>query len=334
MPKELPFRGANGRELFEVSNYEDSYLGTASLWSATATSDNSVFAELGMQVKPRRVARIARRMGIRTELSTNPAMLLGGLEQGVTPLEMAYAYSTLANEGSRVSGTLAPNETGPVAIERVEGGPGPDKVNDRVEERVFPKKVGQVAKDMLSLVVTSGTGEAAQVGEEVIWGKTGTTENYGDAWFVGSNDDLTVAVWVGYADKLQPMEYEYAGSPVAGGTYPAVIFSDFMSTWLELREARGLTKDEEEEDGEGALVPTPDTYIAPPADEDALPAEPVVPEEEAPVEEPQADPAPAPEQTDPPVPEQPAPVEPAPVPETPVPPEDTGGGVTPEGAGE
>ena len=91
---------------------------------------------------------------------------------------------------------------------------------------------------MLSLVVTSGTGKAAQVGDEFIWGKTGTTENYGDAWFVGGNDDLTVAIWVGYADKLQPMEYEHAGGPVAGGTYPAEIFSDFMSSWLELREAR------------------------------------------------------------------------------------------------
>ncbi len=73
---------------------------------------------------------------------------------------------------------------------------------------------------MLSLVVTSGTGKAAQVGDEFIWGKTGTTENYGDAWFVGGNDDITVAIWVGYADKLQPMEYEHAGGPVAGGTYP------------------------------------------------------------------------------------------------------------------
>jgi penicillin-binding protein 1A len=330
MPKQLPFRGANGRELFKVSNYEDSYLGTASLWSATAASDNSVFAELGMKVKPKRVARLANEMGIRTELSTNPAMLLGGLEQGVTPLEMAYAYSTLANEGKKVSGTLAPGKTGPVAIEEVEG-PGPDKVNDPIEERVFPAKVGQVAKDMLSLVVTSGTGEAAQVGEEPIWGKTGTTENYGDAWFVGGNDQLTVAVWVGYADKLQPMEYEYAGSPVAGGTYPAVIFSDFMSSWLELREARGLNRDEEDEEGEGELVP----YSAPPVDEgEAAPEEPVAPEEE--VEEP-VEPAPEPvpeEPTQPPLPEEPAPVEPAPVPEQPPPlPGDTGGGATPEGAG-
>jgi penicillin-binding protein 1A len=328
MPKQLPFRGANGRELFKVENYEDSYLGTASLWSATASSDNSVFAELGMQVKPRRVARMARRMGIRTELSTNPAMLLGGLEQGVTPLEMAYAYSTLANEGMKVSGTLAPGDMGPVAIEQVKGGPGADKVNDRIEQRVFPKKVGQVAKDMLSLVVTSGTGEAAQVGDEVIWGKTGTTENYGDAWFVGGNDELTVAVWVGYADKLQPMEYEYAGSPVAGGTYPAAIFSDFMSAWVEFRAARGL--DPEEEEDEDGTVPLPtDSYTAPPVEE-AAPAVPAVPEEEAPQETPEAAPAPeAPTETPPP--ETPAPVEPAPVPETPPSGGDTGGGVTPEG---
>src|SRR5918997_56883 len=271
MPKELPFKGEKGRELFEVANYEDSYLGTASLWSATATSDNSVFAELGMEVKPKRVARMARRMGIRTDLSTNPAMLLGGLEEGVTPLEMAYAYSTLANEGVRVSGELAPTKTGPVAIQSVEG-PNGTKVNDELEKRVFPKKVGQVAKDMLSLVVTAGTGEAAQVGDEFIWGKTGTTENYGDAWFVGGNEQLTVAIWVGYADKLQPMEYEFPGSPVAGGTYPAVIFSDFMATWLELREARrlerGLKNDDETDEGLPA---------APVSPTDVPPAEEVVP---------------------------------------------------------
>ena len=213
-PKELPFTGAKGPELFKVNNYEDSYLGAASLWSATAASDNSVFAELGMEVKPKRVARLAMDMGIRTDLSTNPAMLLGGLTEGVTPLEMAYAYSTLANNGERRSSTLAPDDTGPVAIERVEAADG-SEVEERelVKERVFPAKVGQLAKEMLSLVVTSGTGKAAQVGDEDIWGKTGTTENYGDAWFVGGNDELTVAVWVGYADKVQSMEYEHAGRP-------------------------------------------------------------------------------------------------------------------------
>ena len=214
-------------------------------------------------------------MGIRTELSTNPAMLLGGLTEGVTPLEMAYAYSTLANNGERRSSTLAPDDTGPVAIERVEAADG-SEVEERelVKERVFPAKVGQLAKEMLSLVVTSGTGKAAQVGDEDIWGKTGTTENYGDAWFVGGNDEMTVAVWVGYADKVQSMEYEHAGGPVAGGTFPAEIFSDFMSSWVELRDARRAARGDQDDDDETEVYTPPSTTVDPNA----------VPEAEQPVE--------------------------------------------------
>ena len=76
-------------------------------------------------------------------------------------------------------------------------------------------------------MVSSGTGKAAQIGEFAA-GKTGTTENYGDAWFVGFNEELTVAVWVGYRTGSQPMETEYHGEPVAGGTFPAEIWHDFM----------------------------------------------------------------------------------------------------------
>jgi penicillin-binding protein 1A len=273
-PQQIPFEGKKGPELFKVSNYEDSYLGAASLWSATAASDNSVFAQLGMKVKPKRVAALAQNMGIRTKLSTNPSMLLGGLTEGVTPLEMAYAYSTLANDGVRVSGDLAPGDTGPVAIQSVEED-GKVTENHKIEERVLPAKVAQLEKDMLGLVVSSGTGKAAQVGDEFIWGKTGTTENYGDAWFVGGNDDITVAIWVGYADKLQPMEYEHAGGPVAGGTYPAEIFHDFMTSWLEMRQQRrlerGANKDDETE-GVAPAIPIAPSDV-PPA-EQAAPAAP------------------------------------------------------------
>jgi penicillin-binding protein 1A len=267
-PKTLYSKNGRGQKVrFDVSNYDDSYLGTASLWSATATSDNSVFAELGMKVKPRRVARLAERMGIRTKLSTNPAMLLGGLKEGVTPLEMAYAYSTIANDGKRVSGTLAPNDTGPVAIESVEQADGSVKKNKPLVDQVLPPKVAQVEKDMLSLVVRSGTGRAAQVGDEFVWGKTGTTENYGDAWFVGGNADITVAIWVGYADKLQPMEYEHAGGPVAGGTFPAEIFHDFMSSWLELRTARRLERGSKDDgtttEGVAPAIPVSPSDIPP-----------------------------------------------------------------------
>ena len=121
----IPFVNGHGQKgTFEVSNYEDSYFGVRVALVGHRHSDNSVFAQVGMKVKRRRVARLAERMGIRTKLSTNPAMLLGGLKEGVTPLEMAYAYSTIANDGVRVSGSLAPNETGPVAIQSVEDGDG------------------------------------------------------------------------------------------------------------------------------------------------------------------------------------------------------------------
>ena len=116
--------------------------------------------------------------------------------------------------------------------------------------RVFPQEVGALAKEMLHLVVTSGTGKAAQVGDEYIWGKTGTTENYGDAWFVGGNDDMTVAVWVGYPDKVQSMEYEHAGGPVAGGTFPAEIFHDFLTSWLTIRDQRRVTYGQHKQDDE------------------------------------------------------------------------------------
>jgi penicillin-binding protein 1A len=325
-PKQIPFRGEKGPEIFDVRNYEDSYSGIASLWSATAASDNSVFAELGMKVKPRRVAALANDMGIRTELSTNPAMLLGGLEEGVTPLEMAYAYSTLANNGERRSGTLAPEDSGPVAIDTVYGPDGEEiEKNELVKERVFPAEVGHTAKDMLGLVVSGGTGEAAQVGDEFIWGKTGTTENYGDAWFVGGNDDWTVAVWVGYADRVQPMEYEHGG-PVAGGTFPAEIFHDFMTTAVELRDARRAARGDDEDEDSTA----PEGYVPPvdqggvPDAEQAVPTTPAEPEEE---ESPDA--APQPETPPQETPEAAPPVEPAPPPETPSSGGEGGGGTAP-----
>ena len=318
-PKKLPFQGEKGPELFDVSNYDDSYLGVASLWSATATSDNSVFAELGMKVKPRRVAAMAENMGIRTHVSTNPAMLLGGLKEGVTPLEMAYAYSTIGNDGVRVSGDLAPDETGPVAIQSVEQTDGTVRKNKTVRRRVFPAKVGQVAKDMLSLVVSSGTGKAAQVGDESVWGKTGTTENYGDAWFVGGNEDMTVAIWVGYADKLQPMEYEHGGSPVAGGTFPAEIFHDFMTSWLEMRTERRLARHTNDKDGDSGVAPA-----LPVAPTDVPSTDQAAPTESAPVDQGDGQQrAPAPNQQ----PQQPAPApEPAPTPAPPTSPPPTGGG--------
>ena len=155
-------------------------------------------------------------MGIDSKVDDNPAMILGGLERGVTPLEMAYAYSTLANGGNKISGTMASRGIGkgPVAIESVKdenGKPVEDNLgatgeNKEVDDQVLDPDVAQQAKDILHTVVTSGTGKNAQVGDDYIFGKTGTTDDNIDAWFVGANEEITVAVWVGYLDGATPMD--------------------------------------------------------------------------------------------------------------------------------
>ena len=252
-PKDLPFEvtGVKAPQLFEVNNYEDSYLGSASIATATTYSDNSVYAELGLQVGTENIAETAHAMGIETPISTNPAMILGGLEQGVTPLNMAHAFQTLAHDGQRVSGTMATSDGAPIGIQKVSDEPpgtGGDVVetntgdpgDDRVEtEQVISPEVAAQARGILATVVSQGTGTNASTGATVEWGKTGTTENNGDAWFVGATEDVTIAVWVGHANSVKPMETEFGGAPVDGGTIPALIFHDVVLAYSQLDPDRG-----------------------------------------------------------------------------------------------
>ncbi len=231
-----------GTEKFVVHNDEGAYSGSNTLTGATAFSDNSIYAEVGLKVGTHRIARVAHAMGITTPLSTNPAMTIGGLTVGVTPLDMAHAYETIAHGGRRVSGTLA--EAGaPVGIQEVEAGgqPLPDgqrEDRNRVLTRpVLPADVAATETSMLETVLQYGTGRAAALGQFAA-GKTGTTSNYGDAWFVGWDSKYTVAVWVGYPDKLIPMSTAFNGSPVLGGTFPALIWHDFMTSAMQIDQAR------------------------------------------------------------------------------------------------
>ena len=169
-------------------------------------------------------------------------MTIGGLTVGVTPLDMAHSYETLAHQGERVSGTMAsPGE--PVGIQEVLDGAHtlPDgshhDVNHVKTKRVLPAGIAQTETSMLETVLQYGTGRAAAIGQFAA-GKTGTTSNYGDAWFVGWDSKYTVAVWVGYPDKLIPMTTDFNNGPVLGGTFPALIWHDFMVAALQIDKDR------------------------------------------------------------------------------------------------
>ncbi len=242
---------------YAVSNYEDQYAGVVSLYDATVSSDNTAYVRLALENNLiGRTAKMAHKMGIRTALSQNAAMVLGGLKIGVTPMEMAYAFSTFANGGRRADGSLAPDKGEPVAIERVtQSGKLFHKQRDRTKmRRVMSEGAASDAVSALQGVVSSGTGKRAQIGGFAA-GKTGTTENYGDAWFVGFNEEITVAVWVGYPDSVKPMLTEYGGQPVAGGTFPAEIWANFVPTAMQILAVREQNKGKPVSGATGVTTP-------------------------------------------------------------------------------
>jgi penicillin-binding protein 1A len=256
-----------GTEKFVVHNDEGSYTGSNTLIGATAYSDNSIFAEVGLKVGTHRIAHVAHEMGITTPLSTNPAMTIGGLTVGVTPLDMAHAYETIAQGGRRVSGTLS-EELAPVGLQEVDAGSQtlPDgahhDVNHVVTKTVLPSWVASTETSMLEAVLQYGTGRAAAIGQFAA-GKTGTTENYGDAWFVGWNNKYTVAVWVGYPNSLVPMTTAFNGKPVLGGTFPALIWHDFMMSALQVDKAHAEQSGNKKNYSRGGGSTTPTSSEAP-----------------------------------------------------------------------
>jgi penicillin-binding protein 1A len=252
-PQNFIVPNSAGKEHFIVHNFGNTYSGPITLAEATAISDNTVFSQVGIHVGTLRIARLATKMGIRSVVSHNYAMILGGLKIGVSPLDMAHAYETLAMGGVKVSNpTLGDNEAqrsdplvqagpGPIGIHSITcnsavcGGPGTDVVNHPSLKRVLPAEVVATEKQLLERVVEpGGTAPMAAIPGVVVAGKTGTTSNYGDAWFVGWTPQMTAAVWVGYPNRLVPMTTAYNGAPVEGGTFPAIIWHNFMVQALQI----------------------------------------------------------------------------------------------------
>ena len=206
---------------WEVHTADEGYLGNVNLQQATVASDNTVFAQLDLDVGPERVAATAKSMGITSPLDGIPAEGIGGLRVGVSPLELADAYATLAAGGIHHD---------PVAIKRIVFPGGKTERPDRTPpRRVISEAVAYEVTRLLHDNITEGTGTAAYTGCPGQAGKTGTTDRETDAWFAGYQPNLTTVVWVGYPQSNAIEMTSVHGITVFGGTFPAEIWHSLYS---------------------------------------------------------------------------------------------------------
>jgi len=212
---------------WDVSTYGHTYLGWTTIERATIASDNTVFAQLTLDVGPERVAAMATKLGVRTPLDVDgafvPSLGLGAL--AVSPLDMASAYATLAAGGVYSE---------PMAIRRVVLATGSADTDagwgKPRRTRVIPDGVAYTVTRILEKNVQYGTGTGARLDRPAA-GKTGTTDEHADAWFIGYTPTLATTVWVGYPQGEIPMRSVH-GISVAGGTFPATIWRLFMEVAL------------------------------------------------------------------------------------------------------
>lgn len=217
--------------IWTVSNAGGHGYGFRTLEKATYTSTNTVFAQLIMDVGAENVVETAHAAGISANLEPYPSLTLG--TQSVSPLDMASAYSTIANYGERVPSYL---------IERIETREG-DVIyqHETVPQRVWDPLVGEAVVHTMERVLQDGTARHVNFGREAA-GKTGTAQDYKDVWFVGFVPQYTTSMWVGYADGQRPMVDFSVWDPIAGeevhharaygGTVAGPIWADFMTKAL------------------------------------------------------------------------------------------------------
>ena len=224
-----------GDKYWVVGNYDDQYLGSIDLETATIESDNAVYAQLTQLVGSKNVAKTAQRLGIRSKLDGYYAIGLGA--EAVTPLELARAYATLAHGGRRVDGTIFENRPR-VITEIVKR--GEERLNaPKAFDALNSTQAGMI-NSILQQAVQFGTGKRAYLPNRPVAGKTGTTENYGDAWFVGYTPQLAVAVWVGYPTTLKPMLTEFQRRSRDGRQLPGPDLEVVRREGAEKRGSGGL----------------------------------------------------------------------------------------------
>ncbi len=217
------YTGANGA-VWEPSNYEDKFCGNVTLRTALERSLNLATIKLLEQVGVRRVIECAHRMGINSRLQSDLSLALGTAD--VTPLEMTIAFGVFANQGIKVES---------IPIKCIKDN-NQNLLEERTarEERVISPQTAYILTNLMEGVVRRGTARAA-VGNRinrVVAGKTGTTNDYVDAWFIGFTPELVATVWIGYDKGRKTLGYGQAGGIVA-----APIWADFIEKILPLLES-------------------------------------------------------------------------------------------------
>ena len=246
-------------EEWQVENYENREHGSISLEEALWLSDNSVFTDLvlnvddrGIENGPEAVADVAKRLGVSTDLdATHPSIALGTRE--VSPLDMATAYATIANGGERVT---------PTGIEKVvqnEGQEDEEVLYTAPEnpqgEQVIDPEVAYKATEIMIGDITQGIAEKASLGDRPAAGKSGTTENFFDSWFIGFTPQLVTGVWIGYEGGGKTLDglLNLGGQQNGPLAPPTVIWRTYMEQVL---------KDEPIKEFEGSAVPQTLTRVS------------------------------------------------------------------------
>jgi penicillin-binding protein 1A len=262
-----------------VHNVESGSYGTIDLRQATANSVNTVYAQLINDVGIDDTAEMAHRLGL---TSINPdgrlndkedygaSLTLGAAE--VSPLDMAASYGVFAARGMQFPATPVLKVTGP-------DGKVLEDNRSRAGKRVLNETIADQMNDVLKGVVTKGTGKAADLGRpNGTAGKTGTSENFSDAWFVGYTPELSTSVWMGFADAQKPLVNIKGLARIYGGTVPAKTWHDFMVAALEGKPqsdfAAPAPPPPPAPSPSSAPRPTPPTTLVPP---ESLPVDPNAP---------------------------------------------------------
>ncbi len=231
----IPDRRCEGPDgPWSPGNAADSEAGVFNMYGATAHSVNTYFAQLAVEVGPERAADVAKRMGITNAGDssygnwTACSLVLG--VTSVSPLDMASAFGTLANHGIHCR---------PFSIARIVGPDGKTLFSRNPEcDQVIDSGIANQTVDMLRTVITSGTGTRAALPGRPVAGKTGTTDDYKNAFFNGFVPQLSSSIWVGYPKAPQSRQWSMrhlgpGGGPVFGGNWPAMIFHQYMVAALE-----------------------------------------------------------------------------------------------------